>query len=82
MPENHETIIANLVDALKLDPDAKKNFGPYTPGFIVNRVARPFYGEALRIYEEGFADFATIDWGGRVNRIKSSTGCEISSVIM
>lgn len=33
-----------------------------TPGFIVNRVARPFYGEALRIYEEGFADFATIDW--------------------
>jgi len=32
-----------------------------TPGFIVNRVARPFYGEALRIYEEGLADFATID---------------------
>lgn len=33
-----------------------------TPGFIVNRVARPFYGESLRIYEEGLADFATIDW--------------------
>lgn len=33
-----------------------------TPGFIVNRVARPFYGEALRIYEEGVADFATIDY--------------------
>ncbi|OUV75299.1 MAG: 3-hydroxybutyryl-CoA dehydrogenase [Flavobacteriales bacterium TMED123] len=33
-----------------------------TPGFIVNRVARPFYGEALRIYEEGIADFITIDW--------------------
>jgi len=33
-----------------------------TPGFIVNRIARPFYGEALRIYEEGIADFATIDW--------------------
>nr|MCS5653574.1 3-hydroxyacyl-CoA dehydrogenase NAD-binding domain-containing protein [Candidatus Neomarinimicrobiota bacterium] len=33
-----------------------------TPGFIVNRVARPFYGEALRIYDEGLADFATIDW--------------------
>ncbi|MEN9302620.1 MAG: hypothetical protein RL264_1049 [Bacteroidota bacterium] len=33
-----------------------------TPGFIVNRVARPFYGEALRIYDEGIADFATIDW--------------------
>lgn len=33
-----------------------------TPGFIVNRVARPFYSEAIRIYEEGFADFVTIDW--------------------
>jgi 3-hydroxybutyryl-CoA dehydrogenase len=36
-----------------------------TPGFIVNRVARPFYGEAIRIYEEGVADFATIDWAMR-----------------
>ncbi|CAN5916767.1 hypothetical protein BH24BAC1_BH24BAC1_33370 [soil metagenome] len=33
-----------------------------TPGFIVNRVARPFYGEAIRILEEGLADAATIDW--------------------
>tara|TARA_B110000263_G_scaffold91367_1_gene79883 strand:- start:4292 stop:5443 length:1152 start_codon:yes stop_codon:yes gene_type:complete len=33
-----------------------------TPGFIVNRVARPFYGESLRIYEEGIANFETIDW--------------------
>lgn len=33
-----------------------------TPGFIVNRVARPFYGEAIRIYEEGIASPATIDW--------------------
>ena len=33
-----------------------------TPGFIVNRVARPFYGEAIRILEEGIADIATIDW--------------------
>lgn len=33
-----------------------------TPGFIVNRVARPFYGEALRILEEGLADAPTIDW--------------------
>jgi 3-hydroxybutyryl-CoA dehydrogenase len=36
-----------------------------TPGFIVNRVARPFYGEALRILEEGIADPATIDWAMR-----------------
>ena len=33
-----------------------------TPGFIVNRLARPFYGEALKIYEEGLADCSTIDW--------------------
>ena len=32
-----------------------------TPGFIVNRVARPFYGEALRIFEEGLASPQTID---------------------
>ena len=31
------------------------------PGFIVNRVARPFYGEALRALAEGAADVATID---------------------
>jgi 3-hydroxybutyryl-CoA dehydrogenase len=32
-----------------------------TPGFIVNRVARPFYGESLRLLDEGVADIATID---------------------
>lgn len=32
-----------------------------TPGFIVNRVARPFYSEALRIYEEGLATKEFID---------------------
>ena len=40
-----------------------------TPGFIVNRVARPFYGEALRIFEEGVANFSTID-----NAMKSQGG--------
>lgn len=40
-----------------------------TPGFIVNRVARSFYGESIRIYEEGWEGLpdggtgkATIDW--------------------
>ena len=32
-----------------------------TPGFIVNRVARPYYAEALRLLNEGAADCATID---------------------
>ncbi len=43
-----------------------------TPGFIVNRVARPFYGESIRIFEEGWLDvpegaagMATIDWALR-----------------
>ncbi|MEV6005876.1 3-hydroxyacyl-CoA dehydrogenase [Streptomyces sp. NPDC051976] len=32
-----------------------------TPGFVVNRIARPYYAEALRVYEERAADPATID---------------------
>jgi 3-hydroxybutyryl-CoA dehydrogenase len=32
-----------------------------TPGFIVNRVARPFYGEALRLLQEQAATPATLD---------------------
>ncbi len=32
-----------------------------SPGFIVNRVARPFYIESLRLAEEKIADFSTID---------------------
>jgi len=31
------------------------------PGFIVNRVARPYYIESLRLAEEGVASFETID---------------------
>lgn len=40
-----------------------------TPGFIVNRLARSYYGESIRIYEEGWEGipsgqkgFTTIDW--------------------
>ncbi|QND50450.1 3-hydroxyacyl-CoA dehydrogenase (plasmid) [Phyllobacterium sp. 628] len=32
-----------------------------SPGFLVNRCARPFYGEALQILEDGVADAAIID---------------------
>jgi 3-hydroxybutyryl-CoA dehydrogenase len=32
-----------------------------SPGFIVNRVARPFYIESLRLAEENIADLTTID---------------------
>lgn len=33
-----------------------------TPGFIVNRIARPYYSEAIRILEEGSAEIADIDY--------------------
>jgi len=52
-----EKSIQTISDWIKVVAIAKD-----TPGFIVNRVARPFYGESLRIYEEGIADFATIDY--------------------
>ena len=43
-------------------PGARRRCGaPRRPGFIVNRVARPFYGEAQRMVEAGVADPATID---------------------
>lgn len=50
--------VMTLLEQWKKQPVLAKD----TPGFIVNRVARPFYSEALRIYEEGIADKATIDW--------------------
>jgi len=39
----------------------KTVYAKSTPGFIVNRVARPFYGEAMRALEEGLTDIATYD---------------------
>lgn len=59
--QSHPSVVE---DARKLIDNWKKVtvIAKDTPGFIVNRVARPFYGEALRIYEEGFGNFATIDW--------------------
>ena len=36
-------------------------FTKSTPGFIVNRVARPFYAESLRVVQEGGSDVVTID---------------------
>lgn len=41
-----------------------------TPGFIVNRIARPYYGESIRIFEEGIADPATIDWAMKEHGFK------------
>lgn len=51
-----DTVVQLITNWGKMVAQAKD-----TPGFIVNRVARPFYGEALRIYDEGIADIITID---------------------
>lgn len=50
-------VAVSLVEHWRKTPVVAKD----TPGFIVNRLARPFYGESLRLLEEGVADEATID---------------------
>lgn len=59
-----QTSDATLQKTIQIISDWKKvvAVAKDTPGFIVNRVARPFYSEALRVYEEGVTDFAIIDW--------------------
>ncbi len=54
-----ETIaqLAKLTKAFGKTPVVCKD----SPGFIVNRVARPYYIESLRLVEEDIADFETID---------------------
>ena len=58
--QTHESVIQQLVSLVQ-----QMNKVPVVckdaPGFIVNRVARPYYIEALRLAEEGVADYATID---------------------
>jgi 3-hydroxybutyryl-CoA dehydrogenase len=51
-----ETIVA-LANRMGKTPVVCKD----APGFIVNRVARPYYIESLRILEEGETDISTID---------------------
>lgn len=54
-------------DTTNITVDIAQKFGKTpvictdSPGFIVNRVARPYYLEALRLVEPGIVDFATID---------------------
>lgn len=64
-------IIKGLSTTAKIESDTKNLIDSWgkitvlakdTPGFIVNRIARPYYGESIRILEEGIAGIATIDW--------------------
>jgi 3-hydroxybutyryl-CoA dehydrogenase len=53
--------VADTVFATAAAWDKTPVYARSTPGFIVNRCARPFYGEALRLLAEGAADPPTID---------------------
>lgn len=53
--------IADAIFELSASWGKKPVHAKSTPGFIVNRVARPFYAEGFRIFQEGGADTATID---------------------
>ena len=58
--QTQESIVTqtkNIIDSWRKKTVIAKD----TPGFIVNRIARPFYSEAIRIYEEGMASIETID---------------------
>jgi 3-hydroxybutyryl-CoA dehydrogenase len=69
--------IMKLVEVVRTDHTSEKTIGMIlgvirqtgktpvvckdSPGFIVNHVARPYYLEALKLVEQGIADFETID---------------------
>ena len=66
--------LVEIVNGLATDPDVVETLhatatawgktavrAASTPGFIVNRCARPYYAEALRLLAEGAADPATLD---------------------
>ena len=55
--ENTTRIITELAKQMGKTPVICKD----SPGFIVNRVARPYYIESLRLAEEGITDFSQLD---------------------
>jgi 3-hydroxybutyryl-CoA dehydrogenase len=56
----NQTITESVVELIS-SWNKKTVLAKDTPGFIVNRIARPYYGEALRIYEESIGSFQEID---------------------
>lgn len=53
--------VAQLLEALARRLGKTPVHAADSPGFIVNRVARPYYVEALQVLEEGVTDLETID---------------------
>ena len=58
--QTNEEVIEQLV-ALTKQMNKTPVICKDSPGFIVNRVARPYYIESLKLVEDGVADFATVD---------------------
>jgi len=56
-----DNAVANTVYHLALAWGKQPVYCKSTPGFIVNRIARPFYAESLRLLQEGAADCVTLD---------------------
>jgi len=56
-----DNAVANTVYNAALAWGKQPVYCKSTPGFIVNRVARPFYAESLRLLQEGAGDCVTID---------------------
>ena len=56
-----DNAVAETVHATATTWGKKPVFATSTPGFIVNRVARPFYAESLRLLQEQTTDAATLD---------------------
>ncbi|GAA0231987.1 3-hydroxyacyl-CoA dehydrogenase PaaH [Marinomonas primoryensis] len=53
--------VATCLYETALNWGKKPVYAASTPGFIVNRVARPFYAESFRLRQEQVADCATLD---------------------
>ena len=53
--------VADTIHATATAWGKKPVYATSTPGFIVNRVARPFYAESLRLLQEQATDAATLD---------------------
>ncbi|NVK27456.1 MAG: 3-hydroxyacyl-CoA dehydrogenase PaaC [Flavobacteriia bacterium] len=53
--------VATCVYETALNWGKKPVYAASTPGFIVNRVARPFYAESFRLRQEQVADCVTLD---------------------
>lgn len=57
-----ETVVTDAAKTIIDDWGKVTVLAKDTPGFIVNRIARPYYAEAVKMYDEGLSDPATIDW--------------------